>query len=51
MRVAKSANGKLFKDFCDEAEMKKNIQIVGFILPSSPTVMIFNVMNVSCQLI
>jgi hypothetical protein len=35
MRGAKSANSKLFKDFCNEAEMKKNIQIVGFILSSS----------------
>ena len=35
MRVAKSANSKLFKDFCDEAEMEKNSQIAGFILSSS----------------
>ena len=35
MRGAKSANSKLFKDFCNEAEMEKNSQIVGFILTSS----------------
>jgi len=35
MRVAKSANSELFKDFCDEAEMEKNSQIGGFILQSS----------------
>jgi hypothetical protein len=35
MQVAKSANSKLFKDFCDEAEMEKNSQIVGFTLSSS----------------
>src|ERR1019366_4518668 len=35
MRGAKSANSKLFKDFCNEAEMEKNKQIVGFILTSS----------------
>ena len=29
MRGAKSANSKLFKDFCNEAEMEKNIQIGG----------------------
>jgi hypothetical protein len=29
MRVAKSANSDLFKDFCNEAEMEKNIQIGG----------------------
>jgi hypothetical protein len=27
MRVAKSENSKLFKDFCNEAEMEKNSQI------------------------
>jgi len=26
MRGAKSANSELFKDFCNEAEMEKNIQ-------------------------
>jgi len=35
MRGAKSANSKLFKDFCNETEMEKNNQIVGFILTSS----------------
>jgi len=35
MQGAKSANSKLFKDFCNEAEMEKNSQIVGFILSSS----------------
>ena len=35
MRGAKSANSKLFKDFCNEAEMEKSWQIVGFILTSS----------------
>ena len=29
MRGAKSANSDLFKDFCNEAEMEKNIQIGG----------------------
>ena len=28
-------NSMLFKDFCNEAEMEKNSQIVGFILTSS----------------
>ena len=35
MRDAKSANSKLYKDFCNEVEMEKNKQIVGFILTSS----------------
>ena len=35
MQGAKSANSNLFKDFCNEAEMGKNSQIVGFILTSS----------------
>ena len=35
MRGAKSANSELFKDFCNEAEMEKNSQIVGFILTPS----------------
>jgi len=35
MRGAKSANSKLFKDFCNEAEMEKNSQIAVFILSSS----------------
>ena len=30
MRGAKSVNSKLFKDFCNEAEMEKNSQIGGF---------------------
>ena len=30
MQGAKSANSKLFKDFCNEAEMEKNSQIGGF---------------------
>ena len=34
MRGAKPANSKLFKNFCNEAEMEKNIQMVDFILPS-----------------
>ena len=34
MRGAKSANSKLFKDFCNEAEMEKNIQMVDFTLSS-----------------
>jgi len=37
MRSTKSANSKLFKDFCNEAEMENNSQIVGFILSSSLT--------------
>jgi len=32
---ATAGNSKLFKDFCNEAEMEKNNQIVGFILTSS----------------
>jgi hypothetical protein len=32
---AKSANSELFKDFCNEAEMEKNIQIIRFFLSSS----------------
>jgi len=34
---ATAGNSKLFKDFCSEAEMEKNNQIVGFILTSSLT--------------
>jgi len=32
---ATAGNSKLFKDFCNEAEMEKNNQIAGFILTSS----------------
>jgi len=32
---ATAGNSKLFKDFCNEAEMEKNNQIVGFILTTS----------------
>jgi hypothetical protein len=34
MRGAKSANSELFKDFCNEAKMEKNIQIGEFISSS-----------------
>ena len=42
MLGAKSANSKLFKDFCNEAEMEKNIQMVDFILSSFLRVANFN---------
>jgi hypothetical protein len=45
MRGAKSANSELFKDFCNEAEMEKNIQIGGLyfvIVPYLPAKSFFN---------
>jgi hypothetical protein len=36
MRGAKSANNELFKDFCNEAEMKKNkedVELCSIIFP------------------
>ena len=50
MRGAKSANSKLFKDFCNEAEMEKNIQMVDFILPSFLTIIaLFFAINAAAQ--
>jgi len=34
MQDAKAANSKLFKDFCNAAEMEKNFKLVDFILSS-----------------
>ncbi len=35
MQGAKSENSSLFKDFCNDAEMGKNTQMVDFIFTSS----------------
>ena len=43
MRGAKSANSKLFKDFCNEAEMEKNIQMADFILSSFLTLFAYDI--------
>ena len=42
MQGAKSANSKLFKDFCNDAEMEKNNQIGGFYCVIVPKAMFFS---------